>query len=238
MVVEYFSVGHRCTTSQLLIDCGLRFESHPFDWLVSKLDTVKHCLSDDFKEFLNTSNYEDIISKVDNIIDDIRINVDCPGGLGICKNKYYDTSENDIFNELKLATYYKDKLFNDDYYKRCGKRLEKLLMSKNNKVFAYIHPIMGINDYTSNLQTLLEKFINFKNFMDSKTTKLKGKYFIIVKMNDAHFEPYDKYINKDINIAVYTIYTNNNFLDAGTPFKGDFEKEYNLMKQLFLSNEL
>ena len=37
---------------------------------------------------------------------------------------------------------------------------------------------------------------------------------------------------------VYTIYTNNNFLDAGKPVKGDFEKEYNLMKQLFLSDEL
>ena len=74
--------------------------------------------------------------------------------------------------------------------------------------------------------------------MDTKTTKLKGKYFIIVKMNKPDFDSYDKYINKDINIMVYTIYTNNNFLDAGTPFKGDFEKEYNLMKQLFLSDEL
>ena len=76
MDVKYFSVGHRCTTSQLLHDCGLRYDSHPFDWLVSKLDTVEHSLKDDFNEFLNTSNYELIISKVDNIIDDIRINVD------------------------------------------------------------------------------------------------------------------------------------------------------------------
>ena len=195
MDVKYFSVGHRCTTSQLLHDCGLRYESYPFDWLVSKLDTVEHSLKDDFNEFLNTSNYELIISKVDNIIDDIRINVDWPYGLGIYKNKYYDTSENDIFNELKLATYYKDKLFNDDYYKRCAKRFVQLLMSENNKVFLYINPIMGINDYTSNSQILLEKFINFKKFMDTKTTKLKGKYFIIVKMNKPDFDSYDKYIN-------------------------------------------
>jgi len=238
MDVKYFSVGHRCTTAQLLLDCGLRCESHPFDWLVSKIDTVEHSLRDNFNEFLNTSNYEYIISKVDNIIDNITINADCPNGLGVYKNKYYDTSQNNTFNELKLATYYKDKLFNDDYYKRCVKRFQQLLMSENNKVFAYIHPIMGINDYTSNSQILLKKFINFKNFMDTKTTKLKGKYFIIVKMNTPHFEPYDKYINKDINIAIYTIYTNNKFLDGGTPFRGKFKKEYNLIKELFLSSEI
>jgi hypothetical protein len=238
MDIKYFSVGHRCSTTQLLIDCGIRCESHPFDWLVSKLDVVQHSLLDDFKEFLNTSNYEFIVSKVDNIIDDVRTNVACPNGLGIYKNKYYSNSQTDIFNELKLATYYKDKLFQDDYYQRCVERFKKLLMSENNKVFAYIHPIMGINDYTSNLQMLLKNFENFKKIMDTKTTNLKGKYFIIVKMNNPYFKTYDKYINKDINIVVYTIYTNNNFLDAGKPFKGDFEKEYNLMKQLFLSDEL
>ena len=57
-------------------------------------------------------------------------------------------------------------------------------------------------------------------------------------MNTPHFEPYDKYINKDINIAIYTIYTNNKFLDGGTPFRGKFKKEYNLIKELFLSSEI
>lgn len=51
MDVKYFSVGHRCTTSQLLKDCGLRYDSHPFDWLVSKLDTVEHSLKDDLMSF-------------------------------------------------------------------------------------------------------------------------------------------------------------------------------------------
>jgi hypothetical protein len=228
----YFSVGHRCSTSHLLRDCGLRCESHPFDWLVSKLDTIEHCILDDFKEFLDISNYTIIRAKVHNVIDNVTINAE--NTLSIYKNKYYDTSQNDIFNELKLATYYEHKLFEEDYYTRCVNRFKNVLIAENNKVFVYIHPIMGINDYRENAQKLLSTFTDFKKFMDTKSIKLSGIYFIIVKAGSTD-SPYDEYVNNDINIAVYTIYTNNDFIDASTPFKGNYKKEYTLIKELFLS---
>lgn len=39
---KFFSLGHRCTSAQLLIDLNVKIESHPFDWIVSKLETVEH----------------------------------------------------------------------------------------------------------------------------------------------------------------------------------------------------
>ena len=32
-----FSVGHRCTTASLIKIMKMKFESYPFDWVVSKL---------------------------------------------------------------------------------------------------------------------------------------------------------------------------------------------------------
>ena len=37
-----FSIGHRCTTASLIKIMNLKFESYPFDWVVSKLETIKY----------------------------------------------------------------------------------------------------------------------------------------------------------------------------------------------------
>jgi hypothetical protein len=46
---------------------------------------------------------------------------------------------------------------------------------------------------------------------------------------------YEKYVDNTLNVSIFTIYTNNNFLDSKTPFNGNFQAEYKLMKDLFLS---
>tara|TARA_Y200000002_G_C22159886_1_gene446593 strand:- start:201 stop:380 length:180 start_codon:yes stop_codon:yes gene_type:complete len=44
----YISLGNYCITSMLLKDNNLKFESHPFDWMVSTLDNINHIISNNF----------------------------------------------------------------------------------------------------------------------------------------------------------------------------------------------
>ena len=55
--VIYVSLGNYCTTSWLLKSHNLKYESHPYDWMVTCLDNVIHNLEDNFTEFLNKNNY-------------------------------------------------------------------------------------------------------------------------------------------------------------------------------------
>jgi hypothetical protein len=92
-----------------------------------------------------------------------------------------------------------------------------------------------MNDYNNTSQEIISRFINFKKFIDTKTTKLIGIFFIIVKTDNDYISSYEKYKDDSININIFTIYTNNNFLDSSTPFFGNYQTEYKLMQDLFLS---
>jgi hypothetical protein len=53
-----FSLGFRCSSASLIKSLGLKNESYPFDWLVSRLSVIQHCIESDFVEFLNLDNYK------------------------------------------------------------------------------------------------------------------------------------------------------------------------------------
>jgi hypothetical protein len=55
--VTPISIGPNCNASYMLDHLGLRQAAYPFDWLVSSLAVVEHCLSDDFQTFLDPSQY-------------------------------------------------------------------------------------------------------------------------------------------------------------------------------------
>lgn len=50
-------LGTHCYTSAMLARFGLKRFSSPFDWIFSSLDMVAHCLDDDFRAFLDRSQY-------------------------------------------------------------------------------------------------------------------------------------------------------------------------------------
>jgi len=56
--LNLISIGDRCLTSSVLGALGLKPRAFPFDWLFSSLGMVRHCLSDDFAEFLNPEQHE------------------------------------------------------------------------------------------------------------------------------------------------------------------------------------
>ena len=46
------SLGHDCTSATLFQKKNLKFESYPFDWLISSIPDIIDCLETDFKHFL------------------------------------------------------------------------------------------------------------------------------------------------------------------------------------------
>ncbi len=57
---SFCSLGTLCHSSQLLKRNKLKKCSYPFDWIFSNCDIIHHCISDDFKIFLDKSYYINI----------------------------------------------------------------------------------------------------------------------------------------------------------------------------------
>lgn len=54
--VEHISLGHNCSTSWYLKECGLKTATYPFDWVFTSCEIIVHCIKDRFKEYLDISN--------------------------------------------------------------------------------------------------------------------------------------------------------------------------------------
>ena len=52
------SLGYRCSSAGILKSLGLKSESYPFDWLVSRLPIIEDCIQTEFKYFVNADNYK------------------------------------------------------------------------------------------------------------------------------------------------------------------------------------
>ena len=55
--VNYIGLGSHCYVAWKLKGMGVKRASYPFDWLFSNAGMVAHCLSDDFRTFLDPSFY-------------------------------------------------------------------------------------------------------------------------------------------------------------------------------------
>lgn len=219
-----FSVGHRCTTASLIKIMNMKFESYPFDWVVSKLSSVRYFLENDFENFLIKENYTQIESDTINIIDDavdlitkesIVYNHDLERN---CKNNYGSYG-------YQLALTHHNMVFDkdNDYFKRCIERLRKILSSPKKKYYLYVHPLIGVKNFNSVGLSILIEFIEFHDFMKTKTKLAHGIFFFVVK-NQKKNNTVEKMF-ESASITVNILFTNNNLIDAGGVFDGDFYKE-------------
>jgi hypothetical protein len=224
-----FSVGHRCTTASLIQIMKQKFESYPFDWIVSKLDVIAHAIDTNFEEYLRSENYETINSETFNICDDTKQHI-C--NENIVYNKYYESNKGDNESSNKLGTYgmklalthhdmHKEK--DHAYFQRCVTRFNKILSSSRQKFYLHVAPIMGINDYEKDVGLMVHNFTAFTTYMQTKTQNSFGIYFIVVKNEEKKCQ-IDTLFESN-NSIIMTFYVNNNLIDGGGVYDGDFYSE-------------
>jgi len=184
---------------------GLKTESYPFDWLVSKLDTIKLCINDSFIQFMKKGNYDTKTTSND---------------IGLSETVFYNTRYEKNPNILKtydfqLACNHYNLNTNYDYYERCVDRFVTLLENKSiPKLFLYIHPIQIYFQ-----REMLDTFEDFTQYMSTRTNQFFIVYFVLVR------EPVVQNTFKYKNHDVYIVQCNQFFSDTGCPFELDSEKE-------------
>ena len=98
---KFLSLGYRCSSAGILKSLGLKQESLPFDWLVSRLPIIEHCIRTDFREFLNPDNYECIKGATHNYKTTDPSSQQWICNESICFNKYYESTTSTNISNLK-----------------------------------------------------------------------------------------------------------------------------------------
>jgi hypothetical protein len=110
-----------------------------------------------------------------------------------------------------------------EYYNRCINRLYELFETNIQKYYIYFHPIIGKNDYENNKENILIEFDNFSQYIREKTENIFGIYFILIKDN-ANIKKSIK-LKEDPTYNVFVLYCNDDFLDGGDPFMGNYNRK-------------
>jgi hypothetical protein len=246
MNVQLFTLGYRCSSAGILKLLGYKKESYPFDWMISRLPIIKDCIETNFEHFLNKENYKEETTQT--------IHYGETNNVLICNehivyNTYYQekfTKEqvnipsylnvpNDTYAHY-LALNHRNILKDEDreYFQRCIKRFQILIHDNPHpKMYIYIHPVITIDEYEKNKESLIKQFLDFQNFMASlnKDISMRGLFIIMVRTLfeqpiTNHIENiteniYDINDNKKDNkdfCSIYLVYTHKNFMDAGEIF--------------------
>ena len=227
-----FSLGHRCTSSSLIKEMKQKFETYPFDWVVSKLDVIAHCIETEFSEFLKVENYDVVNSETFNLCDGEKTHI---MHETVVYNKYYEaqsTEVNDIGTfGLKLGMTHHDIRVEKDfqYFQRSVERFKNILALDNKKYYLYLHPIMGFKDYAAMIQGLEVYFTSFSEYFKSKTRNSFGIFFVVVKCEERKCNV--ELLTQTDNCAIYVVYTNNKLVDGGGVFCGEdwYTEQYKIL---------
>jgi hypothetical protein len=119
------SLGYWCHSASLIKKHGLKLESYPFDWIFINYKNVLHCIEDNFKTFLDKSQY--------NSVSDTK-----------CGHNLYHPETFNHHNPLTNENDY-------NYYLRCVNRFNELLKREEHKLFVLgIYNMSEINDTIRN----------------------------------------------------------------------------------------
>jgi hypothetical protein len=133
------SLGNLCHTSMFHKVCGLKKESYPFDWIFSNVNKIKHCITDDFKTFLDRS-----------------LHTTRPKNKG--GHMYYGANMFNHHNPKESDEHY-------NYFIRCVDRFRKLLKSRAPKLFQIIYT----NKSMSIFEKIKKEVIELNDLLKTKT---------------------------------------------------------------------
>jgi len=174
--IKYVSFGYRCTSSGLLRCLGLREESHPFDWMVSRLPVIQHCIETNFSRFFELSDTKTATSTVSYHPDsgEKEITV-CDES--VWHNTYYTPPLDRHTSKHWLVgrdTYAYSMAFNHHdmqdpevrkYFRRCMARLSNIIHSGVEMRFLYVHPMQETEEHLQNCAELTADFAQFFEFL-------------------------------------------------------------------------
>ena len=241
---SFFSLGHRCTSSGILKYLKLKTESYPFDWIVSNLSTIRHCIETDFVDFLEPANYVKQKSFTGNILDTRTIVITeetCE------KNIIYEAlehshigirkSENDKPNTywLPLAITHHSMLAEGDveYFQRCVARFRDRMISGKHggidaKRYLYIHPYIGVYEYDYYKHALKKEWVNFSEYIGGKMGNIRGMFIVPVFLNKGLENKeivWEKLFRTEKAVGWKVEISNWAFTDGGETFSGQYENE-------------
>ena len=255
IVPKLFSLGFRCSTAAIIKQIEMKTESFPFDWLVSDLSVIRHCIETDFSEFTNLKNYERRYTSTYEMADSKESFI-CDEQLMV--NTYYQppelmNAENTYKYKLAMNHHNIFELKDMEYYNRCIERFRSLLNCDNNKIYIHIRHLVTREKYETEKDEILKEFIEFDDFITSRFKgTLKGIYFILIKdklnssvcdstsssepdIHSTRLQPNGELIHesKKTGTRIYTLNVNRDFIDAGETFMGEYYKEV-----LYIKNEI
>lgn len=244
---KYVSLGYRCSSAGILKRLGLKTESFPFDWMVSRLPIIEHCIATHFVYLVDPANYT---KKQTHITHYHRGTTPTPRKIAdetVYENHYYETQHPE-FRQLvstqiprplsvetgdtyaSLCVINHRNILEEDtqsYYARCVSRWSELSPSHvpthvpPHVHGLYIHPTMTEPEYSAQRETLVAEFLRFKRDVLPEWTSIL--FFIMVRTE--HPYPITQYVDsfleivaEDAGVKIVRVYTNEDFIDAGEIF--------------------
>lgn len=245
-----FSVGYRCSSAGILKSLGFKHASYPFDWLVSRLPIIEHCLSTEFVEFLNKNNYTKKQTATHGYA-----TADPESKTWVCDesiqlNNYYETTFSYDKMDLHMASHlspdrdaYSHKLMMNhhdittdrdfEYYQRCINRWNQMLeTAEGNALSLYIHPMIFREEFIksgANIQMDIRRIHRVFRERFRGKSNLDGIYIIPVKteykLPTKHCAKYvleEQPDEEDTpSCRICILWANSGFVDAGEIFMGD-----------------
>lgn len=243
---QIVSLGYRCSSAGIIKSLGLKTESYPFDWLVSRLPIIEDCIKTEFKEFLNPDNYGNKEGVTNHYfsIDPSSHQWIC--NESICFNEYYEkfpaqyylpqplTPERDAYGYKLMMNHRNIKIPQDHaYYSRCIERWNQSASQK--RLVFYIHPAVFYEEFMHIKSELIEEL---RRAHKSINPSGDGIYIVPVKTPfeypTNHCAKYvmeeqpDNHAPPTCRICI--LWTNRDFIDAGEIFMGNCHVETYVIK--------
>lgn len=251
---QIISLGYRCSSAGILKSLGIKTESYPFDWLVSRLPIIENCIQTDFREFMNPDNYRCATGVTNNYTSTDPASQQWVCNESFCFNEFYERYHSHIGNMkyylpqpidpsrdaygYKLMMNHrniKKHQTDQEYFARCVERWKSLTTKK--RLALYIHPAIFYEDFLSMKSELIGELKRAYQSI-SITHPHDGIYIIPVKTPFEYptnhcckyvleEQPDDPIVPR---CRICILWTNLNFIDAGEIFMGNSYVETYVVK--------
>jgi hypothetical protein len=167
--MEFIGIGPNCISVDLLLRLGLRKKSYPFDYIISSLEMVEHCIHNRFEIFLDKQYYKAGSAEDVNEPNTHHLFYSKMIDTEILRRHHNTNNLPDIANNLKnREIFLHHNLLDNDTYLAFTRRCKRLLdLIDENKKITFLY----CNAYTEDFDDIV-KFHN--SFLDKENIYTVG----------------------------------------------------------------